>query len=45
MTNYTKGTGGGSGAPENFMVWEERDAKKFFKDYREHNIFDRGSPC
>ena len=33
MTNYTKGTGGGSGKPEDFMVWEERDATKFFKDY------------
>jgi hypothetical protein len=33
MTNYTKGTGGGSGASENLMVWEERDATKFFKDY------------
>lgn len=25
MDNYTKGTGGGSGAPSDFAVWEERD--------------------
>ena len=40
MKNYTKGTGGGSGAPENFEVWEERDATKYFDNYANHTNLD-----
>ena len=39
MKKYTKGTGGGSGAPENFEVWEKRDATKYFNDYSTHTTY------
>jgi hypothetical protein len=29
MMNWMKGTGGGSGAPENFSIWEQRDPVLF----------------
>ncbi len=29
MINWMKGTGGGSGAPENFSIWEQRDPVLF----------------
>ena len=39
MKNYTKGTGGGSGAPEDFEVWETRDATIHFNNYAKHTTY------
>jgi hypothetical protein len=39
MKKYTKGTGGGSGASENFEVWEERDHTKWFHGYTQHTTY------
>lgn len=33
MKNWTKGTGGGSGAPEDYCNWETRDATEYYKGY------------
>lgn len=35
MKNWTKGTGGGSGAPEDYCNWETRDATEYYKGYAE----------
>jgi hypothetical protein len=39
MNKYTKGTGGGSGASQNFEVWEERDATQYFANYANHTTY------
>jgi hypothetical protein len=33
MKNWTKGTGGGSGAPEDYCNWETRDPTEYYKGY------------
>lgn len=35
MKNWTKGTGGGPGAPEDYCNWETRDAAEYYKGYAE----------
>ena len=37
---WTKGTGGGSGMPENYTNWEKRECLEKFADYAEHGSID-----